>query len=384
MPARSLKTEQDCKDFLPGLKLFGTGGGGSATMGLEMLTKALAEGLNLSWIDAADLPQEAYSCTTFGSGSIAAGKPEDEAGIEALGREVGLSNRFGLRAPERAVQELAAYSGVKIGAIVPVELGAANTPAPLVTAARLGIALVDGDYSGRAVPQEMQTTYFLKDKSITPAAITDYWGDVLILKEGASAAMIERLGKLLAVASYGLVYFASVLLSAQETRETIVPGTLTMSYELGKAVHGARAAGEDPVAAAVRQIEGWELFHGVVTGKEWEDKEGVMVGTTQIQGAGDYAGHSLEVWFLNENHVTWLDGTPYVCSPDLIILLNPESGEGYTNTEIKAGDPVAVIGCQVHPVFRSEKAVAHFGPRFWGFDFDYVPIEQAVGGKKFY
>ena len=379
MPGRTLKTKQDCIDFLSGLKLLGTGGGGSPTTGLEMLLKALDEGLILSWMDAADLPEDVYSCTAFGSGSISEGRPEDEEGIDQLGKKLGIPNKFGFRAPEMAVRELEAYSGVKVGAIVPVELGGSNTPAPLVTAARLGIALLDGDYSGRAVPQEMQTSYFLKDFSITPAAITDWWGDVVIIKEGASPAMIERMGKMLGVASYGAVYFASVLLSAKDTRETIVPGTLTLSYELGKAIHQTRNAGKDPIAEIIQQIEGWELFSGVVTSKDWEDSEGAMVGTTHIQGTGSYTGHSMDIWFLNENHVSWLDGKPYVFSPDLIITAHPETGEGYTNTELKAGDPVTVVGSKINPVFRTEKALATFAPRYWGFDIEYKPIEEVMG-----
>lgn len=379
MPTRSIKTHDDCLDFLTGLKLMGTGGGGSPTTGMEQLSKALAEGLELSWVDVADLPDEVYSCTTFGSGSISAGRPESEAEISQLGQKLGLENKFGFRAPEMAVRELAAYTGTQIGALVAVELGASNTPAPLVTAARLGISLVDGDYSGRAVPEDMQTTYFLKDIQTYPAVITDWWGDVLILKEASATQMGERMGKMLAIASHGVVFFASMLLSAKETRETVVPGTLTLSFELGKAVRQARQAGSDPIRAAVEKLEGWELFRGEVTGKDWEDKEGVMVGTTHIQGSGAWAGHTMDVWFLNENHVAWLDGKPYVFSPDLIILADPASGEGYTNTEIKAGDPVAVLGAKVYPAFRSPKGIEFFGPRYWGFDFDYVPIEDVVG-----
>ncbi len=379
MPTRTLKTIEDCQDFLTGLKLMGTGGGGSPTTGLELLSKALAEGLELRWIDAADLPEDVYSCTTFGSGSISAGRPESEAEITQLGEKLGLENKFGFRAPEMAVRELAAYTGTQIGALVAVELGASNSPAPLVTAARMGIALVDGDYSGRAVPEDMQTTYFLKDIKTYPAVITDWWGDVLILKEASATQMGERMGKMLAIASHGVVFFASMLLSAKETRETVVPGTLTLSLELGKAVRQAREAGGDPIQAAAQKLEGWELFRGEVTGKEWEDKAGVMVGTTQLQGSGAWAGHSMDVWFLNENQVAWLDGKPHVFSPDLIILADPVSGEGYTNTEIKAGDPVAVLGARVYPAFRSPMGIQFFGPRYWGFDFDYVPIEEVVG-----
>ncbi len=87
----------------------------------------------------------------------------------------------------------------------------------------------------------------------------------------------------------------------------------------------------------------------------------------------------MDVWFLNENHVTLLDGKPYVFSPDLIMMVDPETGEAYTNTEIKAGDPVAVLGCKAYPAFRSAKAIDFSGPRYWGFDFDYTPIEEVLG-----
>lgn len=379
MPSTTLKNEQDCKDFLTGLKLMGTGGGGSPASGQEMLSTALEEGLTLSWVDAGDLPEDTYSCTTYGSGSISEDTPDSMEEIDALGKKLGIPNKYGYQAPEIAVRELAEYTGTEIGAIVAVELGASNTPAPLVTAARMGIPLVDGDYSGRAVPEDMQATYFLADVKTWPAAIVDWWGNTIILKEAASTEMVERIGKMLGMAAYGAVFFATMPLSAKQTRELVVPGTLTKSFELGKAVRLAREADQNPITEIIKQLDGWELFIGEVTGKDWEDKEGVMVGTTYIQGSEAYAGKKLDVWFLNENHVTWLDGEPYVFSPDMIILADPESGEAYTNTEIKAGDRVAVVGCKINPFFRTEKAINYFGPRYWGFDIDYVPIEEVMG-----
>jgi len=70
MSTKTLRTEQDCPDFLTGLKLLETGGGGSTTAGMEMLSTALAEGLTPSWVDAADLPDDVFTCTTFGFGLI--------------------------------------------------------------------------------------------------------------------------------------------------------------------------------------------------------------------------------------------------------------------------------------------------------------------------
>ena len=63
----------------------------------------------------------------------------------------------------------------------------------MVTAARMGIPLIDGDYSGRAVPEDMQTSYFLKGIKPYPAAIVDWWGNIIILKEAVSSQMVERI-----------------------------------------------------------------------------------------------------------------------------------------------------------------------------------------------
>jgi uncharacterized protein len=381
MPNRNLKTEQDCIDFLSGLKLLGTGGGGAIESGMEMLKGALSEGLTISWIDAKEMADDSFSCTPYGSGSISADVPKTNDQITQLGKKLGMENKYGTRAIEVAVHELEDYCKVKIGALVPVELGPANTPAPMVTAARMGIPVIDGDYSGRAVPQDMQTTYFLKGVKTYPAAIVDWWGNVVILKEAVNAEMGERIGKMLSVASYGSVFIASILLNAADTRDLVVPGTLTLSLELGQVVHQALKAGSSPVDAAVKRLSGWKLFEGEVTGKDWENKDGVMVGTTHIRGTGSFKGQQMDVYFLNENHVAFLDGKPYVFSPDLIILANPATCEGYTNTELKAGDSLVVLGAKGYEAFRSDYALKYFGPRYWGFDFDYTPIEKVLSAK---
>ncbi len=104
-----------------------------------------------------------------------------------------------------------------------------------------------------------------------------------------------------------------------------------------------------------------------------------MFGTTNIEGSGRFAGHTLAVWFKNENHVSWLDGSPWVCSPDLVVVADRSTGQGHTNTLVEAGDEVAVVGIRGLEGFRSERGLGCAGPRYFGFDIDYRPIEQLVG-----
>jgi uncharacterized protein len=375
MPRGKLETKQDCEDFIRGCLFMGTGGGGTVEAGTSALENALAEGLALEWVDAADLADDALSVTVFGMGSIAPMSDETKAEIE----KHDLVDHYGDRLMETAARELGEYLGKDIETIVAVELGAGNTPAPLVTAARLGIPIVDGDYAGRAVPEEMQGTPFLYGKNSYPFSSVDKWGDVAIVKHTVNPHMLERIGKQLSVAAYDMTAIASTVLPAAEMREILVPGTMSMCLELGRSMRRAREAGKDPIEAAVSVTGGWRLFEGVVESKEWEDRDGYMFGTVHMRGTGASEGHTLSVWFKNENHVSWLDGEPWVCSPDLVTLAYADTGEATTNTLIDRGDRIVAVGIKGLEGFRSEFGLNEgSGPRYFGFDIDYVPIEELM------
>ncbi len=375
MARHALTTIQDCQDFISGCLFMGTGGGGGVDWGMDMFRSALAAGLTLAWTDVDDIPDDALTCTAYGMGSIAPKGDETARAIEVLG----LTDRLGDEAMAQAVRELGQYAGRAIQVIVPAELGAGNTPAPLVTAMQLGIDCVDGDYAGRAVPDEMQGMPYLAGKHSHPMASVDHWGDVVIVKETANPFMFERVGKMLSVAAHGTCFQAATLLPATEMKEILVRGTLSRSLELGRAIRSARETGGDPIAAAIQVTGGHLLFEGRVSKKDWEDRDGYMFGTTTVEGSGRFSGHVLEVWFKNENHVTWLDGVPWICSPDLVTIADRTTGEGFTNTLIDVGAEVAAVGIRGLEAFRGERGLACAGPRYFGFDIDYRPIEELLG-----
>jgi DUF917 family protein len=344
---------------------------------MGMLKKALADGIPLEWVDVEDIPDDVWTVTPYGMGSIAPVKQETLDEIERSG----LEDRYGDRSMEEAVKELGNYLGKPIGCLVAAELGAGNTPAPLVTGARLGIPVVDGDYAGRAIPDEMQGTPYLYGKHSWPFASVDKWGNIAIVKYTTNPHMLERIGKMLAVAAYGSTTMAATPLPGHEMKDILVPGTLTRCLALGRGMRQAREAGRDPIDAALEATGGWRLFEGTVTGKDWEDRGGYMFGTTHLQGTGDYEGQTLDVWFKNENHVSWLNDEPWVCSPDLVTLAYRD-GEGTTNTLIKKGDRIVAVGIKGLEAFRTEFGLNEAsGPRYFGFDIDYTPIEELMAKR---
>ena len=374
---RTLGSADDCTDFIDGCLFMATGGGGDPATGAAILEAALADGLDVGWTDKALIGDETLTAMIYGMGSIApAGADQDEL-LQALG--VGAAPRSEAQGMQEAVRVLSEYLGEPIGCIVVSELGAYNSPAPLVVAARLGIPVVDGDYSGRAVPEEMQSTPHVYGVASDPLVSVDRWGNTTIVAKAANSYMLERVGRHLSMAGVTGTAVASTAIRAAQMKEILVPWTLTQCLELGRARRLAACRGEDPVDAALKVVNGWRLFEGTVTAKRWEDSGGFMVGTLDIDGTGRSAGSSLRAWFKNEIHVTWLDGEPWVCSPDLVTLVNPETGRGYTNTDIDMGDRVAAVGMRGLDVMRQPNALASAsGPAYFGFDIRYVPIEKLM------
>ncbi len=381
-----VRTVEDVHDLVHGLTLLGTGGGGRPEQGLESLLPHVQAGGAVSWADPNAIPDDAWVCSTFGMGSIAPTKSLSTEERRALGYPAEWTVA---RPMVRAVRELEAYTGKKVAAIVPFELGAGNTATPMDAAMHVGAAIVDGDFAGRAIPELCQTSAAIAGMSFAPGAIVDPWGNVLLVKQTASELLTERIGKLVSIATKlpdmkASCAHAGFLMSGKDLKRVAVPGGITRALAVGRAIRAAKARGADPVAAAAEALGGWVLFRGRVAKKEWESRDGYMYGTTTVEGEGADARHTLRVWFKNENHVTWRDGAPWVLSPDLIMTIGAD-GTPYTNTLLPEGARIGVVGAVADPRLRTPAALDLLGPRHYGYDLAYTPIEElirrsAVGG----
>lgn len=371
-----IRTETELDDFLRGTNFLSASGGGEPDVQRELLLDDMARGLTLSWTPLDDLADDALICTACFSGSIApetfAASPEADliAGPDRIRRPIVAS-----------VKALEAELGRTIDGICSIEIGGINTSAVLDAAANLGIAMVDGDYAGRAIPELHATTPHLFGVPVLPWASVDEYGNEIVIRKAASNAFAERIGKHLALASFGLIGCALVALPVSEVRRIYVRGTITESRAVGRAIREARDTDGDPVRAAAQALNGWVLFRGTIAAREWRNT-GYLEGTHEIEGEGPFAGHRLTVWFKNENHLTWLDGAEYVASPDLIEVCDATTGEPLVNTYLDEGDRVAVVAARRREVWNSEAGLATLGPAHFGWhDFTFRPIESLAGDR---
>ena len=368
-----IESVQDIKDFVRGCTFMGTGGGGDPKDGIAWLSDALKEGLKLTGVDASDISDEDWTACPFLMGSIA---PLTEDARNKM-KHLGLVRKIKSIQAE-CVRLLESYMDLKVRAIVPIELGGSNTAGCVAAAARLGISVVDGDYTGRAIPEVPQTTPYLEGLPLWPISSVDSYGNYCVIKQSVSYEMAERIGKFIAAASFGLAGQAGFMFKGRDMKRVLLQGTLSKCIEIGRTIRTLREAGHDPVLEIVKKLDGWLLMEGTVTKKEWEDREGYYWGTHTISGEKDFTGKELKIWFKNENHFSWLNGKPYVASPDMIIVVDRQSGEPFMNASIEEGQNVAVIGLSAVEQFRSKKGLDILGPGHFGFDVKYKPIEKIV------
>ena len=364
---------EEAEDLVHGCCFMGTGGGGGPEIGLNLLRKNLDEGREIKLTDPEDLADDAWICTGAFVGSIAPPTEEMLAMKEKLGLDRQVEHEI-----VRAVKELESYMGIRISAIAACELGGLNTPAPISAAAALGIPALDGDYVGRAIPASVHLKISIAGKDIWPRAFCDFAGNTVIIKQASSHAMMERIQKYLSMTTIGLIGGAGHLLNGKEMKGLINHGSISRCCRIGRLLREARHSGTDTADFMAEQLDGWVLFKGVVEEKPWESKDGYMIGHYTMKGMDDFSGHRFKVWFQNENMITWLDETPYVTCPDIISVIDLNTGFPPTNDKIKPGDRLAIIGLKAVEFYRQPAGLKVLGPAYFGFDIPYRPIEEIM------
>lgn len=373
-----LRNQQECEDFTRGLCFEATGGGGDPRLGLKILLDRLEVGQPIGWVDPASLSDDAWTVMTCGIG----GRLDQGGTAEELAALGCLEDKYDeMEATVAAVRALQESEGVRVEAIVPGETGALAVNIAIAVGLELGVPVVDGDYAGgRAVPEVDQGIPEFRGVPFCPMALVTRWGDVMIVKETISLAMADRISRMMTLASYGAVGACWDLLPMKQARGLLVDGTLSKALHVGKVIREAREKGADPVAEAVKAVDGWLLFEGEITATEISDEQSYAfgVGTHELEGLGSFEGHTFRIWYKNEYHVSWLDGNPFVSSPDSMVIVDLETGEPALSFDFSVGDRVAVVGRRAWEGFRSQEGLEVFGPRHFGFDLDYVPIEDKI------
>jgi hypothetical protein len=117
------------------------------------------------------------------------------------------------------------------------------------------------------------------------------------------------------------------------------------------------------------------IFQGKVVDVQRRTVAGFARGEAILEGIGVDAGSQMSIEFQNENLIARRDGNVKVSVPDLISMVEEETGEPITTEGLRYGFRVNVIGMPSHPHWRTPAGLAVVGPRYFGYDVDFVPVE---------
>ena len=360
-------TKQDLYDILYGCTILGTGGGGSLDKGLERVDEALTAGKRFRLVDFSEVPDEAWIAIPYMCGSISPTTPELEAQYAGL---VEVSDPM----PYLAYRALEQYVGAEFFGVMSTELGGGNTAEAMYVGAWLDKMIIDADPAGRSVPEIQHSTFFINDLPAYPLACANMFGDVAILPKVVNDLRAEALVRAMAVVSKNRIGVTDHPAQAKTLRNTVIKGAISYAWKIGKAYREAREAGRQaaPIIAGIGG--GRLLFQGTVSKHGYETVDGFTVGDVYIQGTGSYKGSEYHIWFKNEHIVSWCNGKVDVTVPDLIIMFNDETGEPNINPSFRNNLPVTVIGLPSAPEWRTPRGIQEFGPRHFGFDFEFKPV----------
>ncbi len=182
--------------LLEGLAIYGTGGGGSSEFSRKILQNDFSRKRSAEIVDPEEVENDA---SVVSEGILGSVKEIDNISVE----EVVARWEKGYELIQ-ALHLMEEYFDERVDYLVPFELGGLNTQAILSLGAREDIPVVDGDVLGRAAPATHMTSFFGHGVSITPMAMIDDGGELVLISETPDAKFPDQLGRWMVTRGYGM------------------------------------------------------------------------------------------------------------------------------------------------------------------------------------
>jgi DUF917 family protein len=357
MTAAEQLTADDLPAFSAGAALLGCGGGGRVD---NMLSALLAVGRGF----AVDLLRP----DTVGDGFVAA--------VGLIGSTTVMEEKMpsGRELPA-TVAAIEQWTGLRIGAVMPAQIGGLTSLAAASLADQLGLPLVDADLEGRATPRLDQLTIFGPAADpVTAVAVTS--SGLTVVVSDATPSDLETVWRDAIAHSGGWGAFAIGPLSTTQVRENSIHGSVSRAVTVG---HALSAAGSD-VGALAASLGGTVLGRGrVIDIERYEDRVNFVANSVVALDVGTGAVMRLEA--SSEYVLVLVDGEPKVSAPTVIAVLDSRTLEPIATVDVGIGANIVVLALPGASWWRAEpERLRRTGPRAYGIDSDVLPEIGAASG----
>lgn len=356
---------ESLEDIALGATVLGTGGGGDPYVGKLVARQAIRQTGPVRLVDPEEIDDDALVAQTAMMGA-------PTVMVEKLpnGREI-----------VSAFLALQSYLGRTLSYVTSAEAGGINSMMPFTVAARLAIPMVDADGMGRAFPELQMVTPTLHGIAATPMAIADEKGNSAVINASTNR-WTETMARTITIDMGSTALIALFPMTGRQLKDSMISGTLSKAEGIGRTLREARAGHRDPIDAVAKETGGFEIFHGKVVDVRRRTERGFARGEAILQGTGADESSTLTIRFQNENLVAIRDGEIIASVPDLITVLDAETGDPITTETLRYGFRVVVLGIPCNQKWRSSAGLEVVGPRYFGYDVDYLPIERRFDARQ--
>ncbi|SJL08135.1 related to D-amino acid hydantoin hydrolase (hydantoinase) [Armillaria ostoyae] len=378
-------TETDLFFIMEGCGVLGTGGGGSPYPSYLIARQILRDGGCIRVVDHSSLSDEAYVVRGGMMGS-------PFVGDERLGdaKQILIAGK-----------ELAHHCGIsEYAATLCDEIGGGNGMQSLILSHYYNVPALDGDLMGRAYPNLHQTipSVYNLSNALTPCALHDGDGNVVIMSRAKDNHAVEAFMRTVTTEMGSSAALVPAPMTIAETRDYGVRRTLSQAWGIGRAIAMCRQKNDlKSVPDEILKLQnGKLLFIGKIVDVSREVRAGFTLGEVKIARLGedeleDSSTSTLNmdhgpddhmiIPFQNENLVAYIekpDGARSVAAivPDLISVLDSQSGSHLGTQMYSYGLRVTVIVMAGSPLWQSEKGLKSGGPAAFGFDHRYFPVGE--------
>lgn len=351
-------TVEDIDDLVAGAMVLGSGGGGDWYAPRQMLLHALETFGPVPLVDAADLDPDAPVLPV-----LSAGTPSALVEMFHGERESALLRALVEQALPRPCV-----------AVLPVQPGPVNALIPLVVAAQLGLPCIDADLMLRCFPAIEMTVFTLAGIPPAPLFAVDARGSSVVLDAASDADAASTVSALLrsCMPHMGLVALISTYrVTAGDCARLTAGSGLTRCMRIGRVLRGSHGSPD-----GLAEFGAARLFTGVVAELLHRTTGGFPRGVLSIEASGDPT-RVMRIDFQNENLVATEDGVVAVTVPDLINLIDADTGTVMQTVDVLVGQRVHVVAMPVGDTWHTPDGVALVGPRAFGLDVDAVRAPSA-------
>ncbi len=356
--------EQDVRSLACGARYLGSGGGGDSNVLQLLTTRAIRECGPVPFASVFTMNESDWAVPVGIMGSPTILNEKILTGSE-------LTN---------VIAALEAEKGIQARALLGFEIGGINALTPVLAAALSNLPLLDSDGMGRAFSELQMTTFHAYGITAAPVMMTtEQGGCERILSE--SNWEVESLARTKVMEMGGWAAISCYPMQIHEVRECAIHQTFSLAIRLGEAVRAASGDISQVVAALehvfASSIYGppAKLIEGKVVELQRSNCNGLLHGTLTVEGTGYYISEQLDIMFQNEYLLASLGSRELAMVPDLICVLDADTGNPILSEELENHQKVWVVAIPAPPLVRDCKMLEIVGPESYGLAHPFIPLE---------